>query len=62
MMLFGGMMCPIGSKIYPMMMSDGMDPVTGIGIKIFLLVWVIFVPVVITARLDKIVKLLQDKK
>jgi len=32
------------------------------GIKIFLLVWVIFVPIVITARLDTIIKLLKDKK
>lgn len=33
-----------------------------VGIKIFLIVWIIFVPVVMTARLDKIIKLLQDKK
>ena len=32
------------------------------GIKIFLLVWVVFVPVAITARLEKIIKLLEDKK
>jgi len=32
------------------------------GIKIFLLVWIIFVPVAITARLEKIIKLLEDKK
>jgi len=32
------------------------------GIKIFLLVWIIFVPVAITARLEKIIKLLQEKK
>ncbi len=31
-------------------------------IKIFLLVWIIFVPTVVTARLDKIIKLLKDKE
>lgn len=31
-------------------------------IKIFLLVWIIFVPTVVTARLDKIIKLLKEKK
>ena len=33
-----------------------------VGLKIFLLVWIVFVPVAITARLEKIIKLLQDKK
>ncbi len=32
------------------------------GIKVFLLVWVIFVPIAITSRLEKIIKLLQEKK
>ena len=32
------------------------------GVKVFLLVWIIFVPVVITARLDEIIKLLKEKK
>jgi hypothetical protein len=32
------------------------------GIKVFLLVWIIFVPVAVTARLEKIIKLLEDKK
>ena len=32
------------------------------GIKVFLLVWVIFVPIVVTSRLEKIIKLLQEKK
>ena len=31
------------------------------GIKIFLLVWVIFVPVAITGRLERIAKALEDK-
>ena len=33
-----------------------------VGIKIFLLVWIIFVPVAITARLEKIIKLLEGQK
>lgn len=32
------------------------------GIKIFILVWIIFVPVAITARLEKIIQLLEEKK
>ena len=31
------------------------------GLFIFILVWIVFVPVAITARLEKIIKLLQDK-
>ena len=38
------------------------DSVVIVGTKIFLVAWIIFVPIVITARLDKIIKLLQDKK
>jgi len=55
------MMCP--------MMQGGMGPGCGMndslicfGVMIFLLVWIIFVPIVITSRLEKIVKLLEDKK
>ena len=33
-----------------------------VGIKIFLLVLIIFVPVAITSRLEKIIKLLEDKE
>ena len=33
-----------------------------VGIKIFLLVWIIFVPVAITARLERIIRLLEEKK
>jgi len=32
------------------------------GISVFLLIWIIFVPIAITARLEKIVKLLEDIK
>jgi len=34
------------------------------GIKVFLLIWIVFVPIAITARLEKIIKLLEvgDKK
>lgn len=32
------------------------------GIKIFLVVWIIFVPIVITRRLEQIIKLLKEKK
>ncbi len=32
------------------------------GVKLFLLVWIIAVPVIITSRLEKIIKLLQEKK
>jgi hypothetical protein len=31
------------------------------GIKVFLLIWIIFVPIAITARLEKIIKLLDDE-
>lgn len=30
------------------------------GLKIFLIVWFVFVPIAITARLEKIIKLLSD--
>ena len=33
-----------------------------VGIKIFLVVWIVFAPVAITARLERIIKLLEDKK
>ena len=35
---------------------------TFFAIKIFLLIWIVFVPVAITSRLEKIIKLLEDKK
>lgn len=31
------------------------------GIKIFLLVWIVFVPVAITARLERIAKALEER-
>lgn len=46
--------------------TPGMESVEAsiwqIGIKIFLLVWIVFVPVAITARLEKIIKLLEGSK
>ncbi len=42
---------------------SGIEPeIWCIGIKVFLLVWIIFVPVAITSRLEKIIKLLKEKK
>ncbi|HLF18266.1 MAG TPA: hypothetical protein VI749_05145 [Candidatus Omnitrophota bacterium] len=38
------------------------DSIMYFGLKVFLLAWIIFVPIVITSRLEKIIKLLQDKK
>ena len=59
----------IADIIYLFLKEEQMDVFSGIeeqiwtvGLKIFLLVWIIFVPVAITARLERIVKLLQDKK
>ncbi len=31
------------------------------GVKVFLLIWVVFVPIAITARLEKIIKLLEEE-
>ncbi len=58
MVLFGGMMCPF----YMNMGYDSSDMMLCFGVKVVLLIWVIAVPIIITSRLDKIVKLLQDKK
>ena len=44
--------CPINSQ----------ETLVCFGVKLFLLVWIVFVPVVITSRLEKIIKLLEDKK
>ena len=56
-MLLGGMMCPLYTRF------DANDMMWDMGLRTFLIVWfVIVVPVIITARLDKIIKLLQDKK
>ena len=48
------MMCPLG--------SGGAGHLWCFGLFVFLLVWIIFVPIVLSARLEKIIKLLQDKK
>ena len=37
------------------------DAIMSYGIKVFLLAWIIFVPIVITSRLEKIIKLLEKK-
>ena len=56
-------MCPISSgKMCLLMFGNDLDLILCVGLKIFLLAWVIFVPIVITARLEKIIKLLQEKK
>ena len=48
-------MCPFfnGSREEMMMWS--------MGIKVFLFIWILFVPIAITARLEKIIKLLREK-
>ena len=49
-------MCPFfGGSREEMMMW-------GMGIKVFLFVWIIFVPIAVTSRLEKIIKLLRDKQ
>lgn len=46
----------------PMMSSDIQEMVWYVGIKIFLVVWIVFVPIAITNRLERIIKLLEEKK
>jgi len=36
------------------------ESIWSVGLMIFLLVWIVFVPVAITARLEKIIKLLEE--
>lgn len=38
------------------------ESIWGVGLTVFLLVWIVFVPIAITARLEKIIKLLEEKK
>jgi len=38
------------------------DSITYFGIKVFILAWIVFVPIVITSRLEKIIKLLEERK
>ena len=49
-------MCPFASG-----WGDVTTSVVWYGIKIFLLIWIIFVPIAITARLEKIIKLLENE-
>jgi hypothetical protein len=46
----------------PIVSSDLQELIWYAGIKIFLVVWIIFVPIAITNRLERIIKLLEDKK
>lgn len=50
-------MCPFSGNA----MSAG-GGILCFGVKVFLLIWVVFVPIAITSRLEKIIKLLEDKK
>lgn len=47
--------CPFFSNV----MNAG---ILHFGITVFLLIWIVFVPIAITSRLEKIIKLLEDKK
>ena len=49
-------MCPFTSGLGDMTAS-----VICYSVKVFLLTWIIFVPIAITSRLEKIIKLLQDE-
>lgn len=42
--------------------SDFVNSLVWFGIKVFLLIWIIFVPIAITSRLERIIKLLEEKK
>ena len=48
-------MCPYES-------GNVQDLIWYVGIKIFLVVWIVFVPIAITNRLEKIIRLLEEKK
>ena len=53
-------MCPFSSmNQMSMSLADG---ILCFGIKVFVLIWIVFVPIAITSRLEKIIKLLQEKK
>ena len=49
-------MCPFSLG----QMSSAGGDIICFGIKVFLLIWIVFVPIAITARLEKIIKLLED--
>ena len=38
------------------------DSITAFGIKVFILAWIVFVPIVVTSRLERIIRLLEEKK
>lgn len=42
--------------------SAFMESIVWFGVKVFLLIWIIFVPIAITSRLERIIKLLEEKK
>ena len=49
-------MCPLGLGQF----NSASAGIICFGIKVFLLIWIIFVPIAVTARLEKIIKLLED--
>ncbi|HQP09924.1 MAG TPA: hypothetical protein PKV41_00895 [Candidatus Omnitrophota bacterium] len=51
-------MCPLSLGQINFLNAD----IVCFGIKVSLLIWIIFVPIAITARLEKIIKLLEEKK
>jgi len=50
-------MCPLGLG----QLGGASADIFCFGIKVFLLIWIIFVPIAITARLEKIIKLLEEE-
>ncbi len=38
------------------------ESIVWFGLKVFIFIWIVFVPIVITARLERIIKLLEEKK
>lgn len=50
-------MCP-----FYILKNFPVESIVCFGVKVFLILWVIFVPVVMTNRLEQIIKLLKDKK
>ncbi|MFH1359518.1 MAG: hypothetical protein ABIJ41_00580 [Candidatus Omnitrophota bacterium] len=51
------MICSIPYEIFTDVQLLGI-----LGVSIFFVIWIVFVPIVITARLEKIIKLLEEKK
>ena len=49
-------MCP-----FPFSKFGLSDSILCFGIMVFLLIWIVFVPIAITARLERIIKLLEDE-